>query len=437
MPKVVVLPQWGTNIQRSMKLMATSTPQKRNRVRVLFYGQSITNQEWTKKVSDDLRARFPHTDFEIENRSIGGFASQLLVKTAEQDLYPFYPDLMIFHVYGSHTEYEKIIENTRRRTTADIVLQTDHVTKADNLNEETDPAKLSPGNWEAWFNHVFLAETARKYNVELLDQRSAWKSYLKKENLEPKLFLADNVHLNNRGNALMATLVSPYLRYDSKLPVTMAKNVRDYQIGKDVKWNKGRLKLTFTGNRIDVIADEKSKGASAPLRVLIDGKAPSQLMGTTAFTRSSIGHATWTPAITRVGSQAVLVPETWTAKITEISADGKKFKYNVRGSVTGDDSMGDSENVFVSKSKRVVIDPADWWLGFSSSPMPVGFEVKWESVPQYLNSYTAPKITNAAREYSTTLAQGFDNTKHTLELVASGKNAPNIKTIRIYEPPLK
>lgn len=437
MPKIAEQPQWGANIQRSMKLMATSTRSKRNRVRVLFYGQSITEQTWSKMVADDLRRRFPHTDFDIRNLAIGGFVSQLLLKTAEQDLYPFYPDLMIFYVYGSHIDYDKIIENTRRRTTADIVLQTDHPSGAGDLTEETDPSRLSPANWGPWWNHVFLPETARKYNAELVDQRSAWKNYLKAEKLEPKLFLADDVHLNGRGNALMATLVSPYLRYDPKLPVTTASSVRDYAIGKNLKWNKGRIKMTFSGNRIDVIADEMSKKAGAPIRVLVDGKAPSKIMGTTAFTRSSVGHATWGPAIMRFDSQAVLVPENWTAKITEISDDGKKFKYSVRGSVTGDDGIGDSEKIFVSDSERVVIDPKDWWLGFSSAPMPVGFEVTWKSVPQYIDTYTSPKIVDQASEYSTTLAQGFANTTHTLELIVSGKNPPNIKTIRVYEPSLK
>ncbi len=33
---------WGKNIQRTMRLLATSTAGKRNTVRILFYGQSIT-----------------------------------------------------------------------------------------------------------------------------------------------------------------------------------------------------------------------------------------------------------------------------------------------------------------------------------------------------------------------------------------------------------
>ena len=36
--------EWGWNIQRTMRLLATSTPEQRNTVRILFYGQSITEQ---------------------------------------------------------------------------------------------------------------------------------------------------------------------------------------------------------------------------------------------------------------------------------------------------------------------------------------------------------------------------------------------------------
>ena len=89
----------GAGVQRTLTLLATSTPERRNTVRILFYGQSITEQEWWKHVADDLRSRFPSANLIIENRAIGGFAAQLLIKPAEHDVYPFYPDLMILHVY--------------------------------------------------------------------------------------------------------------------------------------------------------------------------------------------------------------------------------------------------------------------------------------------------------------------------------------------------
>ena len=108
---------WGRHIQRTMRLLATSTRAKRHTVRVLFYGQSITEQRWASFVEEGLRRRFPHANLIVENRALGGFASQMLVKTAETDLYPFQPDLLIFHVYGAHDKYEDIIRRVRARTT--------------------------------------------------------------------------------------------------------------------------------------------------------------------------------------------------------------------------------------------------------------------------------------------------------------------------------
>ena len=78
----------GQNIQRTMSLLATSTPQRRNKVRILFYGQSITEQDWWKQVADDLKKRFPNADLDVQNRAIGGFASQLLIRPAEHDVFP-------------------------------------------------------------------------------------------------------------------------------------------------------------------------------------------------------------------------------------------------------------------------------------------------------------------------------------------------------------
>ena len=109
-----------------------------------------------------LRSTYTNANLIIENRAIGGHSSQLLVKTAEADLYPFQPDLLIFHVYGSHLEYENIIRRVRERTCADILLQTDHLTQDRSLTEETDPAKLSPAQWDPWMNHVFLPSHRRK-----------------------------------------------------------------------------------------------------------------------------------------------------------------------------------------------------------------------------------------------------------------------------------
>src|SRR5258708_4756409 len=129
LPPVADDPSFGAGVQRTMSLLAESTPQKRNKVRVLFYGQSITEQDWWRQVAEDLRRRFPNADLVIENKAVGGFASQLLSRLAEHDIPAFYPDLAIFHVYGAHDKYEEILKLIRTRTTAEILMQRDHVTK--------------------------------------------------------------------------------------------------------------------------------------------------------------------------------------------------------------------------------------------------------------------------------------------------------------------
>ena len=55
-------------------------------------------QDWWLEVKRDLTARFPNANLIMENKSIGGFSSSLLVKTTEMDVSPFYPDLVLFHV---------------------------------------------------------------------------------------------------------------------------------------------------------------------------------------------------------------------------------------------------------------------------------------------------------------------------------------------------
>lgn len=431
----------GAGIPRTMTLLATSTPRKRNTVRILFYGQSITEQKWWREVADDLRRRFPDADLVIENRAIGGFAAQFLVKSAEADLYPFYPDLLIFHVYGDHRDYEKIIENVRRRTTAEILMQNDHVTKDEEIGEETDPAKLTPANWSAWMNHVFLPNTARKYGAELVDVRAGWKAYLAANHLPASALLSDAVHLNDRGCAVMADLIKPYLRYlPGRSDAGGKDGVTTYTVGKDVHWKNGRLVLPFYGNRVDAIAEAPSPGG-ASARVRIDGKPPSAFPDLYTFTRASVYPGTPWPGVMRVSSEKPLLLEEWTLRIREADDDLKRFTFAVSGSKTGPDGEGVSTERFVSRSGRIVIDPSDWSLArsreFTGKALPPGFTITWKVVGQFVDAYTAPAARDPAREYATTLAQGLSNTKHTLEILADGKSAVPLRAVRVYRPPLR
>ena len=432
---------FGARIQRTMTLLATSTPEHRHPVRILFYGQSITKQKWWLDVANDLKKRFPYADLVIENRAIGGFAAPVLIHPAEHDLYPFYPDLMIFHVYGGDEDYEAIIANVRRRTTAEIAFHSDHVTWLPTGTNADDPEQLRGYKWHDYHSTQWLPKLADKYGCELIEIREPWKRYLKDNHLFPKNLLSDDVHLNDNGNFLLASLVKPHLRYNPKFPTNLWKNlVRTYLVGTDVQWKDGKLVLEFEGNRVDAIAAQPTDGNSASAHILIDGKKPSEFPELYAITRPSEAVGVDWPAIIQVSWDKPLIVEDWTARITKIDDDASKFKFEVFGSKTGFDGSGVNDRKFVSNSGRIVIEPRNWWLKnareYSGKPTPKGFEIKWQVKPMFVDEYVAPKIEDPAREYFTTLAQNLSNSKHTLEIIPDKNAIVPIQALRVYRPPL-
>jgi hypothetical protein len=424
----------GRNLARSLRLLETSTPAHKNTVKVLFYGQSITEQEWTRQVMRSLRDLYPNAHLIMENRAIGGHAAQLLVKTAEADLYPFYPDLVIFQVYGSHIEYENIIKRIRERTTADILMQTDHLAANDRIDEPTDPAKLSPQTWNPWMNYVFLPQTARRYQTELADQRNLWKQYLRDNNLEPAALLKDGVHLNDHGNFLMAEIVTSYLRPVPSQPES--DTVRTLEVGRDVAWKDGTLSLPFEGNRVVAICGPGGADRTADVR--IDGKKPSEIGGDYAVSRTSLYPGSGWPIVLKVGAEAPRVAEAWTLTFTELSPDLKQGRFRVEGSVSGPDGTGSLSERFVSKSGRVVIEPDDWNLDFClrvfKRTIQAGQTVTWKALLMGTDTFRSPGVSDPAVETTVTLAQGLTNGPHRLEL-KGGPEVP-VKALRVYRPPL-
>lgn len=432
---------FGAGIGRTMTMLATSTPEHRHSVRILFYGQSITKQDWWTEVVKDLKKRFPNADLTIENRAIGGFSSSVLIRPAEHDLYPFYPDLTIFHVYGGEPEYETIIANLRSRTTSEIALFSDHVTWAPTGTFLDKKEQLDTYGWHNKHSTQWLPQLAQKYGCELIEIREPWKRYLKDNNLQPQNLLSDHIHLNKHGNFLLGELVKRQLRYNPKLPKDLWKDlVKTYVVGKDIQWQDGKLVLEFEGNRVDVIAAKTKEGNSGKARILIDGKKPSQFPELYTITRPSSTVGIDWPAIIQVSSEKPLILEDWTVKITEINEDASKFKFEVFGSKTGFDGSGNNEEKFVSNSGRVVIEPKDWWLKNSQEhtkqPIPKNFEIKWSVKPLFVDSYIPPKIDDPTREDATTLAHNLSNSKHTLEILSNTNQSLPIQEIRVYKPPV-
>ena len=437
LPEFVPDPVQLGRLTRSLALLRSSTAQHRNTVRILFYGQSIAEQAWSKTVETWLRTTYPDAHLVITNRALGGHASQLLVKTAEADLYPFQPDLLVFHVYGDHNRYEDILRRVRERTVADVLLQTHHFSQDDRLDEPTDPVSLTPKVWNPWQNHVFLPAMAEKYAVCRTDIHAGWKAYLATHHLEPAALLRDSVHLNAHGEWLMARLIEPYLEprpTPGGYHPLDDDRVKTFSVSASAL-KDGSLDLEFEGTRLDAVLNGRKDGS---VTVLIDGKKPSEIPSLRGPNRTTAFPGSNWPMLLQVGSSTPPVAETWTAEILGDSVDATNFLFRVRGSVTGNDGEGVSTNRFVSRSGRVVIEPTDWNLAYCvkvfQRPVAPGTQVHWTVESRGVDRIDGRAATAAPGiEDVVTLAQGLAPGQHTVRLDGETRI---LRNLRSYRPPL-
>jgi len=452
---------FGARIPRTMTLLATSAGSYRVPVKILFYGQSITSTWWTNIVKEELKRRYPHADITVENRAIGGFGAQHLIRTAVHDVYPAYPDLIVYQVYGGGHDrtLEAFVANVRRYTTAEIMLLTHHV-----RNPHYDGS--DEGSSTEW-RHV-----AQKYNCELVEVREEWKQYIKENDLSrEQLVGGDLIHLNGEGLHLMAAVVLRHFRYNTLSPGGWAGTVRTYRAkrpidegvndeiiypGKPWDVSRGRIplgtspespmKLAFEGNRVDIIPGWTNVKGLGTARILIDGALPSENPRLYAVTRPSSLKNMWWPALLRVSYRKRPLVEDWTLRITEFKNvektdkerwDHFEFSFEVEGSKTGPDGTGTYNKRFVSDSGRVVIEPRDFifenarhwpWTWPNKE-----FEIKWKVKPRFLDVYDPRKT----RGKPTTVAMGLVNKRHTIEIVPDGNGVVPINAIRVFRPPLK
>ncbi len=447
---------YGSRIQRTMHLLGTSTPEQRNKVRVLIYGQSISCGPWCDEVVKKLKTDFPNADLELENRAIGGFGANGLIDTAESDLYPFYPDLVIFHVYGGTDDgapgkmctLEKLYRNLRSRTTAEMLTMTHHIVGKDDAGRD---------KWLGTHDNDsdVIRKLADKYGYEVADIRPDWKKQVEANEGKQMVFLSDGTHLSPKGHELMARLVMPHLKFNPSQATDWREMVKVYTAdGKRGESDKNEipangeiltkpLKFQFDGNRVDLIAMRNKEGKPGTAKILIDGKAPSAISGVYAATRPSQAPKCWWPAVRRVelGTGVTPVAEDWILTFTKVNENASEFEYDLKGSVTGPDGSGNNKEKFTSKSGRILIDP-QWFtitsafINFKEAPK-VGFEVKWSVVAKCNDVWRPNPSIDTAKEDRVTLAQGLTNGSHTLEVIPNGDGPIGVRAIVVYQPPVK
>ena len=428
-------------VQRVQALLSRSTREHPHPVRVLFYGQSIIQQEWWLYVAQELRAQFPEANLLIENRAIGSFDATYLLRTAEVDVYPFRPDLILFHCYGPYSpskDWENLLREFRARTTADILLVGNHPLQESELTETLDPAQMKVPS-ESWLNYVYSPALAQELGLCFPDNRSVWKAYLKATQRPVASFLRDGVHFNLEGSELQFAALRPYLRTPRTVPDLDPWNngrVTTWVVGESgLRWKDRRLRLPFVGHRVDVIT---GAGPVVSSQVRVDGKPPTSLMSGRAHRRTSLwkGEVYPWPALLRVGHEVPLNLETWVLRVTAVDPQHPEhFQFAVTGSVTGDDGVGSSTNRFRSRSGQVCIDPGDWLLRFPKGYSQLDNLVMWQTENRAVDAFLPQVDDHLGEAYPVTLIHDLPDAPHVVELLAEGDGPlPPVKALRVYHP---
>ena len=458
----------GAKIQRTMALLESGKYTHRP-VRIMFYGQSIEGG-WTELLIQRLRERYPETQIVFENRAIGGWFVWRLKKTLKHDILHWQPDLVLFSAYqGTAEVWERFLSDLRRETTADIIIRTQHMSRHDKLDDPVDNSES-----------ISLRHLAQKYDVELIELRAEWMNYLKTHQFPTMELLRDGIHLNGKGDALMAMLYERHFRYNPSSRQGWANTVRRFdtmRFAEDRKadeivlsgegWKRtdrgyaqsaspqDSLKLKFVGTRVDLVLPPGRGGAT----IRIDGKRPSEIglfHGTKpwARTREHYGYLPNDLMAYHLGPGAQ--EETWTLTYTHASPDKVHVRFKLTGSKTGLDGEGENDRDFISKSGRITILADDWGTAVRGrkptsepqvlKPLPQQAQLVWHVMPDSMDTVHGDPTWRESKDYyvgqpytCVTIADGLPCGPHELTLTPLGEK-PNepflIMGIDVHRPPM-
>jgi hypothetical protein len=298
---------------------------------------------------------------------------------------------------------------------------------------------LKQRNWSDEMSYHKIPSFARKYALAMEQQRAWWRDYLIESHTDPKEFLTDDIHLNEKGKELMAQFFNRY--FDNLVESWSGQEEHNVPSIATIEADdpSGQETLHFDGSRIELIS---SKQLSAWPGVTADGESPNDLDGCYLVTRaSSIETVPDWPTIRRIELQHNHVAEDWTATVTQISPDQKTFAFTVKASKTGDEGGGDSSHDFVSKSGRLSIAAQDWMLqrayDLKHIPLHAPFEVNWSVVSDCGAVPEVIDLGDGQMQYRYVLATGLANKQHTVTLSFPPNDLAEVTEFRAYRPLLR
>jgi len=237
---------------KAIERLATTSDE----VRILVYGQSISEQTWWSKTKTWLQEQYPSSNLVMEEHARGGcsaaclvghepwFVDNLQYNRLAEDVFSWKPDLVIFHVYGDHVDYGYIMKALTQGcagfdnymtwdsmdvpevhctpeqesmssgyTPPEVLVQSDH-RWAGNY-PKTCPADPGPQDWDCFMNLKVIPGHVEEWGYTLQDNWNLWAQAIESENIDPLTLTngPDDVHLSEAGNDMMFRMTAPHLCY--------------------------------------------------------------------------------------------------------------------------------------------------------------------------------------------------------------------------------
>lgn len=208
-------------------LFATMSTTTQKKTRIIFFGDSITQAGvnaggYITRMKDSLDKRGLSSQYELVGAGIGGNKVYDLYLRMDEDVLAKSPDVVLIYIgvndvwhktSGTGTDplkferfYEAIIKKLQAKN-IQVVLATPAV-----IGERTDFSNAQDGDLNLYSR--IIRDIAKKHNCKLVDLRKAFLDYNLKNNPENKesgILTTDRVHLNDKGNQLVADQVMSVL----------------------------------------------------------------------------------------------------------------------------------------------------------------------------------------------------------------------------------
>lgn len=371
---------------------------------------------------EEIPKRFPNAP-PIEYRKMVGNSCpwQYLRGWVRHLVIPDQPDLVLIYTIGKPEDLDKLIVELRTHTTADIIVPSIHWRERDQhlWGKSENAADQDVGR---------VREICRKHHVEFIENRRDWAEYLKANKLPISALLKDAVHQSDYGAQIINANILAHLRRPAQVSYDPASRERRIP---PVRGDDESIKVTFTGNRIDLIGRKSPTGGT--FRVLLDGKPAGQ---TDAFVLSYIqpdaknaregkGAVPRDQAPHGVTLGSRIVPQVWTIVMTSDTGD-----YTLHGSVTGADGTGNAFQLFTSTSGQIIVEPELWRRAERNRTGDrFTFEVRRAAVSEV--AFHGP----ADQRFRLRVAQALPTGEHTLVLAPTGEGEATIEAFEVFQPP--